>query len=63
MMRLFCSVLFLLLPGASLLTQMESGQNSDYTLNATNLHVVPAPFIRLSWDTTRLATERKKSLQ
>ena len=42
MMRLFCSVLFLLLPGASLLTQMESGQNSDYTLNATNLHVVPA---------------------
>ena len=42
MIRLFCSVLFLLLPGASLLTQMESGQNSDYTLNATNLHVVPA---------------------
>lgn len=42
MIRLFCSVLLLLLPGASFLSQIHSGPNNEYTLNATNLQTTPA---------------------
>lgn len=42
MIRLFCSVLLLLLPGVSFFHHTEPESNSDYTLNATNLHVAPA---------------------